>query len=193
MNWMPVLLNIVVTGILLYVFQKVIDERAAKRLAGFEANLQSAAFERETRFVKLHDRQAKVIAELYKGLVRIQSSLRSFAHAMDSDVLSHTKGEKDKVAKESVDAFWDYFQDHRIYLPESLGKRIEKFHKQSMLAYTKLISADISQELSSLSSNDESYQEEYAKKLAEAARVLADGIPPVKDDIAREFRKLLGS
>jgi hypothetical protein len=190
MDWIQFWLEVVITGVLLYVIQKIFDERASRRLEEFKANLQSAAFEHETRFEKLHERQAEVIAELYKGLVQIQSSLRSFAHAMDSDILSHTKGEEGIATKETIDAFWDYFQEHRIYLPESLGKKIDEFHRQSMLAYIDLFSATISKELSS---DDESYQEKYTKELAEAAGILADGISPVRDDIAREFRGLLGS
>lgn len=194
MNWiqfsLDVVINVAITGILLYVIQKVFDERASKRLTEFEANLRSAAFERETRFVKLHERQAEVIAKLYRKLVKVQSGLYSFAHAMDSDILRHTKGEKDKTAKETIDVFWNYFKEHRIYLPESLGKRIEKFYDQSLLAYVNLCCADISQELSS---DDESHQEEYAKDLTEAARILADEISPVREDIEREFRSLLGS
>jgi len=48
MDWLQVFVNLVLTGILLYVFQKVIDERSARRLEEFKAELKSTAFEKET-------------------------------------------------------------------------------------------------------------------------------------------------
>jgi hypothetical protein len=190
MDWVLVfVLNTLVTGILVFVIQKVFDERASKRIEEFKANLRSAAFERETRFAKFHERQAEVIAELYKRLVQIQSGLRSYAHAIDSDVLNYTKRGRDKAAEELIGAFWDYCQEHRLYLTKRLGERIEEFHRQSMLAYINLSSADISQELAS---GDKFHQEEYIQELVEASRILADEISPVRDDIEQEFRKLLG-
>jgi hypothetical protein len=190
MGWAQFLSNIVVTGILLYVIQTFFDERASKRLEDFKVSLRSAAFERETRFAKLHDRRVKVVAELYKRLVRSQHSLRSFAHAIESDRMRGTKRERDKAAEQSVDAFWDYFEEHRIYLPEDLGERIDEFYRRSVSAYLSLGLADIAQELGS---SDESDQREYTQNLAEASRILADDISPVRDDIEQEFRRLLGS
>ena len=190
MNWMQFLLDVVITGALVYVIQTVFDERASRRLEEFKTNLRSAAFEHETRFARLHERQAEVIAELYKRLVRLQSNLRSFAHTIDSEVLNYTKREQDKATGESLDAFRDYFREHRIYLPESLGERIEEFWRLSMLAYAELAWADLSQDLAS---DDESYSEQYIQELANASQVLADKISPVRDDIAQEFRKLIGS
>jgi hypothetical protein len=189
MDWKWFVLNSLFTGVLLYIIQKVFDERASRRLEQLKTDLRLAAFERETRFAKFHERQADVIAELYKRLAQIQSNLRSFAHAIDSDTLNYTKGEKDKAAAESVEAFWDYFQEHRIYLPKTLGERIEQFYQQSTSAYVNLSLADLSQFASDIEPDQEKYRE---KNLAEASRILADKISPVRDDIEQELRKLLG-
>lgn len=43
-----------------------------RELEKFRADLRLAAFEHETRFAKLHEERAKVIADLYKLLVQAQ-------------------------------------------------------------------------------------------------------------------------
>ena len=77
MDWLAFLSNITVTGILLYVFQKIIDERSSRRLAEFERNLQASLFEHQTRFEKLHEERVKIIAKLYSLLVQAQRNLAS--------------------------------------------------------------------------------------------------------------------
>jgi hypothetical protein len=194
MNWGQILTTAltssIFTAILAFLGKSIIEQWLKRNLEKFKIDLGLAAFEHQTRFTKLYEKQAEVIAELYKQLVRTQSNLRSLAYVIDSDAPHKTKREKDEAALNSVTALWDHFEECRIYLPESLGKKIEEFHKQSMLALVQLFSADISKELAV---DDAALYGKYTEELAEASRILADEISSVRSDIEEAFRGLVGN
>jgi hypothetical protein len=85
------LVNLVVTGILLYVFQRVIDERSAKRLEQFKAELQSTNFEKEIKFSKLHETRVRVLVEFYKKLTQISKILLSLKLTLCQPPNFHTR------------------------------------------------------------------------------------------------------
>jgi Na+-translocating ferredoxin:NAD+ oxidoreductase RnfG subunit len=68
--------GLIVGGIILF-----FEYRIKQRFAEFEKSLEKEAFEHETRFTKLHEKRAEVIAELYKYLVRLQRDLRALTLA----------------------------------------------------------------------------------------------------------------
>lgn len=150
-----------------------------------EHRLTQSLFEYQTKFTELHKRRADVIAELYRLLVQVQHSLSSMAHTMDSDILKGSKWEKRKAANESIDEFSRYFEENRIYLPGNLGSKIEKFHLEALKTNSELLLANISQELEE--------DEEYAQRIESASKSIADKISPIRQDIEKEFRRMLGN
>ena len=149
---------------------------------GIEHRLKQSLFEYQTKFTELHKRRADVIAELYRLLVQIQHRLSSMARTME---LKGSKRDKGKAADESIDAFSKYFEENRIYLPGNLGSKIEKFRKEAVSIHLDLLLADVSQELEE--------DEEYAQHIESAFKSIADKIPPLRQDIEEEFRKMLGN
>ena len=134
MDWKLLLINIVVTGILLYVFQKVIDERASKRTEKFKANLQELLSQRQTQFTKLHKERARVIAKLYKKLFKAERSLlmayRNTTQLLRGpDISLDTVREKSKQSFETalkfVLEFQFYFEENCIFLDTSLCTKVE--------------------------------------------------------------------
>lgn len=65
--------NLVVTGIVVFLIQLYFQEQTKKRLIEFE-----------TRFSELHQKRARVIAKLYELLVEIGSSLHSASQAVSA-------------------------------------------------------------------------------------------------------------
>jgi hypothetical protein len=187
MDWLVFVANLIVTGILLYAVQKTLDERASKRLEKFKDEIRAGAFERETRFTKLHEERAEVIVKLYRKLVKIERRLSSYAYNVKSSEASCE--ETEKSIWDAIHEFQDYFLDNRLYLPETLGGRVEEFHQLSSSAYVTLQIADIAK---MSSSNDESYDREYKEEFTEASRIISEEIPPLKEEIELEFRRLLG-
>jgi hypothetical protein len=179
MDWVQFVLDFLVTGLLVFLIQLVFQERMKKRLSEFE-----------TRFSKLHEKQAEVIPKLFELLEEIQSNLIYYRNVLKSDSDEVSKNMYRETTGESITAFWRYFSRHRLYLPASLIERIELFCEKSVVAEKEAILADYSQPSAA---NDGFNKEGYDNRLEELSQLIDEEIPALKEDIEKEFRKLLGS
>ncbi|MBE0595703.1 MAG: hypothetical protein IH614_00375 [Desulfuromonadales bacterium] len=91
-------------------------------------DLQLAALEHQVRFSKLHDRRARVIAEVYGLLVEAHWASQSFV-ALAEFGGEPSKQEKYIAAMNKAADFYRYFDKNRIYLPEALCTQLEQFNK----------------------------------------------------------------
>jgi hypothetical protein len=167
-----------------------------RELERLRADLRRASFEHETRFAKLQETWAEIISELYRLLVQTEDSLRSVAFDIElelSDTFSESKAEKVMTARKSVEAFWYYFNEHRLYFAESLCSKIEELNRQFLTTWHKFSFDTFSRQLTELGLPD-AFDSEYAKKLKQEKPLsrLTDQIPPIRRDIESEFRKMLG-
>jgi hypothetical protein len=180
-NWIPLvassLLTPVITGVVVYLLQLRWQEQMEKRL---------------TRFSKLHERQAEVIAELYKLLVEIQGNINSLASTV-SDTTDERRneglGHKVLATLDSIKAFLSYAERHHIYLPESLTTRILEFSLQCSHTTT---TASLANSYQALASIDESQQEDRDEVLEQLLEEVSKEIPSLRENLEKEFRKLLG-
>lgn len=190
MDWIPVivttLLTPLLTGVVVYLLQLRWQEGMKKRL---------------TQFSNLHEKRVEVIAELYGLLLAMGLDLRSAVSAVSGEArlaisaepIVYTEGYIQRrldEARESVEAFEGYFRRHRIYLPESLVEKTERFCAQTRatsigLLLTHLRGTDASQ--------DESRKQEYETSLKEVSEEVSRKIPSLSQDIETEFRELLGN
>jgi hypothetical protein len=181
MDWLAFLSNIAVTGILLYVFQKVIDERSSRRLAEFERNLQASLFEHQTRFEKLHEERVKITAKLYSLLVQAQRNLASLGSLIvpqDGEV----KKEVLESARKSGDALSSYFDEHRLYLPESLCAELDRFQEIFHRTWMDYV-------LSQAYNHTVDY--EAFMHMRRGFDTITDEIPKLRRVIEQEFREML--
>ncbi|MFW6116374.1 MAG: hypothetical protein ACOC6F_01485 [bacterium] len=180
MNWIPLvvttLLTPLLTGVVVYLLQLRWQEQMEKRL---------------TRFSRLHERQAEVIAELYARLVQIERSFRNPPTAKHPDPYSQPAQAEREALKKSVEDFWHQYEEHRIYLPEALEQKIEVFYYESWFACEKLLHADVSRMLMS-ADKDYPSTKQYAQDL-DAYRHAVEDIASIKESIEAKFRELLGS
>ena len=113
------------TALFAFVLKTPIQRWLEKSLERFKVDLQLAAFEHQTRFTKLHEKRADVIAELYKRLVRADRSFKQAAAA------PFKPAEPSQATKASEDgsAFSQYFEEHRIFLAGDLCEQIDDLNK----------------------------------------------------------------
>lgn len=195
MDWLQIFVNLVLTGILLYIFQKVIDERSEKRLEKFKTELRSSAFVQETKFSKLHEIHLVVAAELHKKLFQLRETLTSLKLFFDPNFFVDIAAEK--ILNDAYEAERDlklYFQSNRLYVPESVCARIDVIcnHYSVILKTLSDIMLDI--RISKLP--DESavrYLKEHNEELLKSWLVLSEQITPLLTELERDFRNLLGS
>lgn len=145
-------------------------------------------FEYQTRFARLHEERAKVIAELYRRLVRAQNNLSSMMNLMKDEgsptILSITN-----IAAREIQAFRDYFDENRIYLSKNLREKLGVLHTEFGALWLLLA---VSQEVPSEDDDAEMKILKSVDAVKIALRRLADVIPTIVQDIEKEFRAVLG-
>jgi hypothetical protein len=195
MNVELFLADILLTGILLYAFQRVVDERADKRLTAFRADLQKAAFEYQTRFAKLHEGRASIIAELYKKLTRVEHSLELSSQGLH--LRADLKAPHQAALAESrklfesamgcVSEFQAYFNENRIFLSRPLCAKIEE-----MVQEFDATLGDLADTFQPIPPGTEG-PGPAIMAVWRAAKKVELIIPSVRHDIEQEFRTILGA
>jgi len=194
MNWLQLLINLVVTGLLLYVFQKIIDERSARRLEKFKIELQSATFENETKFSKLHERRMDIVAGLYMRLYRMQQALITlqtvFGYDAPQSVELSTSFDKTNTA---MTDFENYYIANRLYVPAKLCKKPDNFYENSKSAEANFFGAQLNAIAIRNVIEPDEYKESFKQQLQNTSHVLSNMMTPLLQYIENEFRLLLES
>lgn len=102
-----------------------------QKVEEFRTSLRMSAFEHEIRFLRLHEKRAEILAELYKKLVEAVSAARVFVTPINLgiDEEADKKRYKDAIAIEKSTLFYDYFDIHRIFLNDELCSKLEILFK----------------------------------------------------------------
>lgn len=128
------LIRSIVTQLLARDIEKYKGQLNATHVAEIErlkADLHAASFEHE----RLHEERIKVIAELYRRLVRVEGALHQVA-AAELSMISEEDPDPKPIAElrealEASDSFGHYFEENRIYFDEALctaiGTLIKRF------------------------------------------------------------------
>lgn len=146
-----------------------------KEIERFRADLRAVAFERETRFARLHERRAEVVAELYRRLVNVESAYTSLTedavYESGHPATSYPTQESQKATSEVTYDFFKYFTENRIYFDEALCKNIDELiEKLDAIWETRI------------------HEFDYPK----AWQITKDDIPPIRKKIEKRFREMLG-
>lgn len=173
-----------IAGLIIWIAKKIINHSFSIDLEKFKADLKIEAAKDRIRYEKMHNKRAEVIERLYKKIVRAYRALHSYMHIFQRTGDSTEKEKGEKAAKAAND-FTDYFEENRIFIEESLAKRIDDLSKKFKEAWNNF---DLSRYLreSKNSSSD------YVKKWEEAFNGIDQDANRIKKTIERKFRKIIG-
>lgn len=128
--WQTILLafggNAVLLAILGWLAKSFVEGRLAKEVERFRSELRNASVEHQVRFSKLHEKRAKVIAELYGHLADMYAAASSLADMVEFSG-EPSKTEQYATAMNKMRDFYLYFDKNRIYLPQTLCDSLEQF------------------------------------------------------------------
>jgi hypothetical protein len=84
-----------------------------------KADLRAAAFEHETRFVRLHEKRVEIIAELYKKLAITEDAFQDVLHPIQA---GSREQHDQRIREAQVDAmkFFAFFNENRVFLDDQL-------------------------------------------------------------------------
>ena len=142
MNWFGLLENLgafaIGSGLLVWLIKQLVSQSLSRDLEAFKADLRkahaveierlkadlrTASFEHQTRFVRLHETRAEIIAELYKRLVKAEDAI----YTLLGDVQPAEQKEREELFQstgELTGGLVQFFQEHRIYFDEELCARL---------------------------------------------------------------------
>ncbi len=149
---------------------------ATKEIEKLKSQLQILNKEREFRFIKLHEKRAEIISELYLKIYAADVSVGAFElRYEDGDDIT----EFEEIIQESYDACsaaLTYFKKHRLFLSKGLANKI-----YDILTTLELTSRSLKYPDSLRSPTLRNYREQKPH------------IASVMEGLEKEFRVLLGS
>lgn len=217
-NWQDVIISVGTTvggsavflSAAAWLVKKIITERLARDAEMFKTRLQTdanmeieklrhslqiTALEHQVRFVKLHEKQADVIAQVYTLLMQLHALGERFA--LD-DAFADTP--RDMEAFESVveagRKLFLFVQMNRIYLPERVCASVETFAR-AVTKEVRMVQAGASsitpQIIGSKVWEPSAEQRNFRTKLFHKAwETFEKDIPATRKLLEKEFRELLG-
>lgn len=181
---LQVLLQVVVGSVMATVVGVILRFYLDSKTERLRADLESAAFERQIRYSKLHEKRAEVVEEVYSRLARTHRDFESMASPLEF-AGAPSKEQKMKLAAESANSFQMYFEEHRIFLEAHLCADLHGFSRKLSEAFAAFRRSQDSQA-------DAFYRAQGVDKWDEAWKVVTDEISRLRDAIEDSFRGLLG-
>jgi hypothetical protein len=157
----------------------------SKDLENFKTKLQSAAYEHQVRFTKLHERRAEILADLYSKIVVLHNNATNFVRWYAS------VGDDQKVMNiqqlwQAAEEFNIYFERNRIYFDQATCEKIVSL--KDVLSRACSVLAVFAHERDSISVSNEQVFDEWQK----ASRLLDKDVPKVMQMLEDSFRELMG-
>jgi len=166
-----------------YFARSIIERWLTRSLAKYKVDLQLAASEHQTRFTKLHERRAEVIAELYKRLVRTRRSFERLT--MPYFIVGVRTREEPSVEEKhqevvkNTEEFVEYSIENRIYFTSNVCAKLDELRDEFVRASWELPSP-----VTDANQCAERYKAVWLKVKGEFMKI--------EEDIEEEFQLILG-
>jgi len=200
-NWQTIFENVGITGVIIaavsWLAKKLVSEAMARDTEKFRIELKATAdsqierqknelrmlaLEHQVRFSKLHEKRAEVIAQLYKFMNETNWAAQNFVYGDASD------RKKAECARSKAIELREFFELHKLYLPNSVCIVLDQFIKKLSLLISIIKAFWIDVEFP-----NERMMLERNEKMLEAVKALETDLPRMQDLLETEFRKLLGA
>ncbi len=169
-----------VIAVMAYLSRQYLELQVTKDLEIFKKQLDRSLFEHQTRFSLIHQKQAEVIGTLYGNICRTASRLAEMIHIYQPGGVNLPERKQNFVtlAREMQ----DYYNEHRIYLNDDICTKVDEIVS---VIHTVWISFDFAE-------NSQEYAPDKTGEWLKAEREMKAKWPPLKDQLEKEFRALLG-
>ena len=91
-----VLANAIVTGVVVFLFQKRTENSFARKLEEFKSRLQYSNFEQQTRFTASHARRVETLEILYRKFAAYSDALKHLISIITGEAVSTGENEWDQ-------------------------------------------------------------------------------------------------
>ncbi|MBN8579755.1 MAG: hypothetical protein J0L96_03720 [Anaerolineae bacterium] len=128
------LTSAIVTGVVVYLIQKSIENSFNKRLEEFRANIQYTLFEQQTKFTRTYQKKIETLEALHQKIFLFLKNSHKLAE-VTKNILSASPGkgkernaEIDEATEKVSAAYFDYlhfYAENRLFLPDKSIEVIE--------------------------------------------------------------------
>lgn len=194
MNWMQVLVNLLLTGVLLYVFQKIIDERSNKRMEKFKTELKLTAFEEETKFSKLHEERMQILLGIHKRILLVKRNLYAMQLELEGDRFDEKIKKIISDFDESLADFRLYYEENQLYLPIRLYHKLFYYYITLSIVWSDFSASYLNYDYSKRTDeNPDDYVVDSNRRLLFAVKKKNEKLEPLTTELEKEIRLLIGS
>lgn len=159
----------------------------------FKASLERASIEHQIRFGRLHDQQAKVVAEIYAKLLPVSSCFNTLRRSKAKDFTDEDRKYALKMLASCIEVF-QYAHQQALYLDEALFQKI--IHTVTQICTTAGMYTGFEDVLTSTIEAKGDVPEHRRLMISEALvaswRTMEDRITPLLAELKAEFQTLLG-
>lgn len=106
-------------GVLGFFFQKKI-----------EISFQRSLFVYQTRYAKLHEKRAEVVAETYARLARVEKSFRYLLDPLPAQLTGESRDTRATATADVANEFMRYVDENRIFLDKDVCEMLIRFSKE---------------------------------------------------------------
>lgn len=182
MAWLEVLKDLgiftIAAGLIAFVFKSLYKQVLNKDIAKFKHALK----QEQIKYSKLYDKRAGVIEKLYELLIDFDIKMGSLVSPAEL-VGDLPKKEKLKLAGSAGRKFVDYYAKKKIYFRKKIVDSLDEISKKFKSAWIDFTLFPIT------GSGNEKEKWEYWIK---AWKTCSEKIPPLKEQLEDDFRKILG-
>ena len=204
MNWQEVTQNVLTSlggiGIIGFIVKKLFETYLAKNVDKyrsqldketdiFKHQLQLITQEHQIKYFKLHNDRAEVIKELYQKLIIMEEAMRSYMakyKPADSD-----NEQLQKKASEFAISFFLFFHQNEIFFDDVICSLIKEIDEIYVEAWNKYSFHNTKEDIQ-IASDNNLYRTKRIEELKSVWDTINKKIPPIKTEIANQFRNLLG-
>ena len=193
MTWKDILLNALTTSmflsVLAFVAKRAVEKWLARNLEKYKVELQSAAFEHQTRFTKLHEQRAAVITELYQRMDRIRQLWEASVRPLRLNVDPEPEQQQNEASRRSLELQEFYFQN-KLFLEEELCTAMEDLFRVNWAVLSNVGVASTLDRPGPYS--DPAAVASRTMLLKDAQDVIINKLPPVLRRVEAAMRSMLG-
>jgi len=161
------------------------------QLKGIEANYNKLLHRHNTRFSLLHAEQAAAIKELYPRLLLLEKEIHAAIFPPQTENNPENNPEKNVImAMKSYEDCYEYFLKNEVLFTEKASSDIKGV--LNVLGTIRVFGSSINRLCDC--DSDLPYIDEKIKDLSDKLEnCLSVRLPPLKESLKKEFRKLLGA
>jgi hypothetical protein len=160
-------------------FKQQLQMEGVMAMERLRAELRRTAAESDGRPSNLQDKQAEIIGELYKRMVFLRNAITKITGPGPAD----QPGPEDKTGGiiSAGEQLGDYFDQHRIYLDESLCRKLQCLQATFFDAWVK----------HSFAVAKDQYARQGKGMAVETWKNLSEEVQPILQEIEDDFRAML--